>query len=176
MAAGKTFSLELKLDDTPDDIAQVGNLLKESRFAHKYSDRLSIRNQDDHVRSEFNHLRSTIQSKSAFGGSTTQKQHQRLVVEEYQKIPESKRTEIENILHRTKARDSVKILDSKTYSVNPSVMGSPCRSQYGSISHMATHVVEEPYTKKPSSFNAYKNGQPTTVINQNAHQRLRQID
>lgn len=176
VVAGKTFSLELKLDDTPDGIAQVGNLLKESRFAHKYSDRLSVRNQDEHVRSEFNHFKSTFQSKSNFGGgATSHKQHQRLILEDYQKIPEERRGEIENILHRTKARDSIQILDSKTYSENPSVMGTPSRSRFDSSSNPGNNQYVD-NTVKPSTFNVYRSGQTPGSAGQAVQHRLRQID
>jgi hypothetical protein len=160
VAAGKSFSLELKLDDTPDAMAQVGHLLKESRHAYKYSDRLSLRQQDEHVRSEFNHMKHSIFSKSI--AHATGKAHQRLVVEDYQLIPEDRRDEIEQILTRSRARDSYRILDNKTGSENPSVMESPSRSRFDSGSHGFAAPRDEPISK-PSTFNLYKNAHSSST-------------
>jgi hypothetical protein len=170
VAAGKSYSLELRLDDTPDAMAQVGHLLKESRHAYKYSDRLSLRQQDEHVRSEFNQMKHSIFSKSI--AHATGKPHQRLVVEDYQLIPEDRREEIEQILTKSRARDSFRILDNKTCSENPSVMESPSRSRFGSGSQ--GYAPREDPVMKPSTFNIYKNSQMSAsshVLGSIVHQR-----
>ena len=158
VASGKTFSLELKLDKTPDAAAQINNLLKESRYAYKYSDRLSVRAQEDHVRSELLQVRQSITSRTHLGGHLPARPHQRLVVENYSKIPEYKRDEIENILGRSRARGSFKVVDGKTFSENGSVSPSPVRSRFDS----SAIQVHEPGVK-PSTFNVYRQVQPLIV-------------
>ena len=153
VASGKTFSLELRLDSTPDGAAQIDTLLKESKFAYKYSDRLSVRAQEEGLRGETANGRQSITSKSLIPlpNLLTSKSHQRLVIENYSNIPEIKREEIESILARSRVRDSVKIIDGKTYSETGSVMASPYRSRYESS------AVQQPdSTLKPSSFSVYK--------------------
>jgi hypothetical protein len=121
VANGKSFSLELILDDTPDGAAQIASLLQESRFAYKYGDRFALRAQEEHIKAEYQALKQSLFQRQMQGART----HQRLVVEDYQKIPDSKREEIEQLLSRSRLRDSYRVLDGKTYSDTASLPLTP---------------------------------------------------
>lgn len=176
VSAGKTFSLVLQLDKTPDALAQVNHLLRESKFASKYADRLSLRQHDEFVRNEYFALKTSLMNQGSLISRPVT--HQRLVVEDYQKIPEAKREEIEHILSRSRARESFKVLDGRTFTEQVSVAYSPDRTklldqtkgeqtgfQHSYLSGVKQDISAYPGGKKPSLFMLYRNESQSGLTN-----------
>lgn len=137
VVAGKAFSLEIKLEDTSDSVSQVEKLIAESKQACKYSDKLSLRTQEEYIRKEYEALRSSIaspnrkQSPLKLSGSK-----KKMVVEGYEEIPDGERAKIERILDLNKAETSFRILEARqdiSRSPYTEATNTPVRLSYSSM-------------------------------------------
>jgi hypothetical protein len=118
---GKSFSMEIIVEDSSEGASAVEELIKCSKFAHKYTDRMSLRTQEEYIRAEYQSMKDSYFKRDKDSSSSLFRNHKRLIVNEYQKIPEEGREEIERMLVRSRGRESFRVMDSSKLLASDSI-------------------------------------------------------